>query len=131
MWFYIFRYKKGIIFIDPSYEINDDYEKVILFIKKNYNQFKNKVVIVWYPVLNRNETKNFIDEFKKTGIKDILRIEMPIENDKDESGMTSSGLIILNSHNKTAQNLRGCINELQLCLQNKGNKKRVIVNYLR
>ena len=31
--------KKGIILIDPSYEIKDDYEKVINFLKSNYNIF--------------------------------------------------------------------------------------------
>ena len=56
---------------------------------------------------------------------------MPIENDTNEKGMTGSGLIIINAHKKTAQNLRGTIKELQNCLQLKNNKKRVIVNFLR
>ena len=56
---------------------------------------------------------------------------MPIKNDSEEKGMTGSGLIVLNTHKKTAQSLRGSIKELQSCLQLKDNKKRVIVNYLR
>jgi len=123
--------KKGLVLIDPSYEIKDDYKKVISFVKKNHLIFENKIVIIWYPLINRENTKDFIDQFKKTGIKDILRIELPIENDKEEKGMTGSGLIVFNSHKKTAQNLRGVIVELQRCLQKKDNKKRVIVNYLR
>ena len=123
--------KKGLILIDPSYEIKDDYNKVIKFVTKNYDKFQNKVVLIWYPMLNREETFEFIDKFKKTGIVDILRIEMPIENDKTDRGLTGSGLIVLNSHKKTANNLRGTIKELQTCLQNKENKKRVIVNNLR
>ena len=123
--------KKGIILIDPSYEIKDDYEKIINIIKFNYSKFLNKIVIIWYPILNRKTTNDFIDNFKKTGIKDILRIEMPIDNDTDEKGMTGSGLIVINSHVKTAQSLRGSIKEIQNCLQYKDNKKRVIVNFLR
>jgi 23S rRNA (adenine2030-N6)-methyltransferase len=123
--------KNGIILIDPSYEIKDDYEKVIIFINNNFNQFKNKIVLIWYPILNRNQTNDFIDGFKRTGIRDILRIEMPITNDSEEKGMTGSGLIALNTHKKTALSLRGSIKELQTCLQLKDNKKRVIVNYLR
>ncbi len=123
--------KQGLILIDPSYEIKDDYEKVIKFIKINYEKYLNKVVIIWYPMLNREETNKFIDEFKKTGIENIVRIEMPIENDKIERGMTGSGLIVLNSHKKTAQNLRGTIKELQKCLQKPDNKKNVIVNNVR
>jgi len=45
--------------------------------------------------------------------------------------MTGSGLIALNTHQKTALSLRGSIKELQNCLQLKDNKKRIIVNYLR
>ena len=40
-----------LILIDPSYEIKDDYEKVITFINYNYDQFENKIVLIWYPVL--------------------------------------------------------------------------------
>lgn len=123
--------KKGVILIDPSYEIKDDYQKVITFINLNYNLFQNKIVLIWYPILTRDQTNDFINEFKRTGIKDILRIEMPIKNDSNEKGMTGSGLIALNTHQKTALSLRGTIKELQTCLQLKDNRKRVIVNYLR
>jgi 23S rRNA (adenine2030-N6)-methyltransferase len=123
--------KKGIILIDPSYEIKEDYEKVIDFINNNYTKFNNKIILIWYPLINRDETKKYIDQFKKTGIRDILRIEMPIMNDKEDKGMTGSGLMAINTHKKTAQNLRGTIKELQSCLQINDNKKRVFVNYLR
>ena len=121
--------KKGLVLIDPSYEIKDDYSKVINFVKINYTHFKNKIVMIWYPVLNRLSINEYIDEFKKTGIKDILRIEMPIENDKVEKGMTASGLIVLNTHKKTSRSIRGTITELQNCLHIKDNKKKIIVNY--
>ena len=123
--------KQGIILLDPSYEIKDDYQKIIDFIKNNYSHFNKKIIIIWYPIIYRDNTNNFINEFKKTGIKDILRIEMPIKNDNDEKEMTGSGLIILNTHKKTVQNLRGTIKELQNCLQVKDNKKRIIINFLR
>ena len=123
--------KNGVILIDPSYEIKDDYQKVIDFINVNYSQFEKKIVLIRYPIISREQTNDFINEFKRTGIKDILRVEMPIKNDSDEKGMSGSGLIILNTHNKTANSLRGTIKELQICLQLKDNRKRIIVNYLR
>ena len=123
--------KKGIILIDPSYKDKEDYQKIINLVKNYHSKFENKIVIIWYPVHNRDETNDFIEEFKKTGIQDILRIEMPIKNDNNEKDMTGSGLIVLNSHKKTAQSLRGTIIELQSCLQLKDNKKKIIVNYLR
>ena len=123
--------KKGVILIDPSYEMKNDYAEVLDFINKNYFKFINKILIIWYPILNRLDTNNFIEEFKKTGIKDILRLEMPIKNDNEEKEMTGSGLLVFNSHKKSAQSLRGTINEIQKCLQNKDNKKRTIVNFLR
>ena len=82
-------------------------------------------------MINRSDTNDFIDGFKKTGIQNILRIEMPIQNDNEEINMTGSGLLVFNAHIKTKQSLRGTIIELQKCLQLKENKKKVIVNYLR
>ena len=92
---------------------------------------ENKIVIIWYPVHNRDETNDFIEKIKKTGIQNILRIEMPIQNDNNEKDMTANGLIVLNTHKKTAQSLKGTIIELQSILQLKDNKKRVIVNNLK
>jgi 23S rRNA (adenine2030-N6)-methyltransferase len=123
--------KKGLILIDPSYEIKSDYTKVVEFVNKNYSKLINKIVMIWYPLLSRDLNNEYIESFKKTGIQNILRIEMPIENDNNERGMTGSGLIVLNSHKKTPNNLRGAIKELQGCLQINNNKKRVIVNFLR
>jgi 23S rRNA (adenine2030-N6)-methyltransferase len=123
--------KQGIILLDPSYEIKDDYQKVIDFVKNNYAQFRKKIILIWYPIIYRDQTNDFINEFKKTGIRDILRIEMPIQNDNEERGMTGSGLIVLNAHKKTIQNLRGTVKELQSGLQAKDNKKRIIINFLR
>ena len=123
--------KNGLILIDPSYEIKDDYKEVINFINQNYDEYSNKIILIWYPILNRGDTNEFINEFKKTGIKNILRIEMPIKNDEIDKGMTGSGLIVLNTHKNTAQNLRGSIIELQNCLKMEGNRKKVFVNYLR
>ena len=127
----ISKEKNGIILIDPSYEIKEDYEKVINFINKNYSKLEKMIIIIWYPIINRENTNDYINEFKRTGIKDILRIEMPLDNDSIERGMTGSGLIIINTHLKTANSLRGTIKELQNCLQKKDNKKRIIVNNLR
>ena len=123
--------KKGVVLIDPSYKNNNDYLKVINLVKNYHLQFENKIVIIWYPVHNRDETNDFIEKFKKTGIQNILRIEMPIQNDNNEKNITGSGLIVLNAHKKTAQNLKVTIIELQSILQLKDNKKRIIVNNLR
>ena len=123
--------KRGIILIDPSYEEKNDKEKIISLITKNYEQLKNNIIIVWYPIINRSDRNDFIDGFKKSGIQNILLIEMPIQNDNEEIDMTGSGLLVFNTRNKTNQKLRGTISELQKCLQLKENKKRIIVNYLR
>ena len=125
------KQKKGIILIDPSYEAKDDYEKVINLITNSYHQLENKIIIIWYPIINRMNTNEFIEVFKKTGIQNILRIEMPIQNDNNEVDMTGSGVLVFNSHNQTDKNIRGTIKELQKCLQFKENKKKIIVNYLR
>ena len=123
--------KKGIILIDPSYEEKDDYIKAINLITNNYDHFKNMLIIIWYPIIDMIKTNKFIDGFKKTGIKNILRIEMPIKNDNEETIMSGSGLLVFNSHKKVYKSLRKTIIELQKCLQYKGNKKKVVVSHLR
>ena len=59
-----------LVLIDPSYEIKNEYDKVLKLISHNYRQFPNVCFMIWYPVL-QNE-KHIIFENKMRDL--ILKI---------------------------------------------------------
>lgn len=88
--------KRGLIFIDPSYEVKEDYSRVVETLAKAYRRFATGVYCLWYPVVRRETVDNLMAELAETGIRKQLRIEHCILPDSEELGMTGSGLLFIN-----------------------------------
>ncbi|GAB4259249.1 MAG: 23S rRNA (adenine(2030)-N(6))-methyltransferase RlmJ [Methylomicrobium sp.] len=88
--------KRGLIFIDPSYEVKDDYARVVDTIAGAYRRFATGVYCLWYPVIRRDATERLMSDLAATGIRKQLRIEHCIASDHEEPGMTGSGLLWIN-----------------------------------
>jgi len=98
--------------IDPSYEIKDDFEKVINTLKILNNNFFNLTAIIWYPVLNIENNDLFIENIRKIGSDRITRIELPLKKYNEEIGMKGSGIILFDGNNFLINNIKECVREL-------------------
>lgn len=88
--------RRGLILIDPSYEIKTDYQQVAQTIIKAYKRFSTGTYMLWYPVVNRAQTEAMFALLKSSGIRKQLRIEQGIKPDSNEMGMTAAGLWVIN-----------------------------------
>ncbi|HRD68762.1 MAG TPA: 23S rRNA (adenine(2030)-N(6))-methyltransferase RlmJ [Legionella sp.] len=87
--------KRGLIFIDPSYEIKEEYKDIPAAMKQAYNRFSTGVYCLWYPVVNRKLTEQLIRRLQDIGAKDNLRLEFNLTM-APKDGMTGAGLWIIN-----------------------------------
>ena len=87
--------KRGLILVDPSYEIKTDYERVFETIAKAYKKSPTCIYAIWYPVVDRGLIKQLEKKFITSGIKRIEQYELGICADLHK-GMTASGLIVIN-----------------------------------
>ena len=104
--------EKTLVLIDPSYEIKDDFEKVIITLKKMEEKFSNLTALIWYPVINITDNDLFIEKIRKIGSSKITRVELPIKKYNDEPGMKGSGVIIYNGSKFLIHNIKNCLKEL-------------------
>ena len=88
--------RRGLILIDPSYEVKAEYGKVIEALQTAYRHFATGIYALWYPVLERAETERFLQRIKETAIPKQLRIEHCIAGDGAVRGMTGSGMLFIN-----------------------------------
>lgn len=88
--------RRGLIFIDPSYEVKEDYYLVVETLTKAYRLFSTGVFCLWYPVIRRETTEQLMTDLAVTGIRKQLRIEQCVFPDSGERGMTGSGLVLIN-----------------------------------
>ncbi|MDG6896094.1 23S rRNA (adenine(2030)-N(6))-methyltransferase RlmJ [Volucribacter amazonae] len=88
--------RRGLILIDPPYELKQDYEWVVDAIEEGYKRFATGIYAIWYPVVLRQQTKRMINGLRQTGINKILQIELAVAPDNQQRGMTASGMIVIN-----------------------------------
>ena len=123
--------KNYFVFIDPSYELKDDFNKVDFILNNIDNLFSKSKIIIWYPVLNILENDAFIQNIRKKGISNIINVEIPIMKYGDNIGMQGSGLLLINFTNRSIiKNLKEVINEIQNILKQVENSTRSKLRYL-
>jgi len=87
---------RGMILIDPSYEIKSDYNLVIETLIQMHKRFATGTYALWYPVVERSRNKQLEKAIKTSGIKNVQLFELGIKTDTHEHGMTASGMIVVN-----------------------------------
>ncbi len=106
--------EKNLVLIDPSYEIKDDFDKVVHTLEILDKNYSNLTAIIWYPVLNIENNDLFIDNIRRLGSNRITRIELPLKKYNEEIGMKGSGIILFDGSNFLINNIKQCVKELYL-----------------
>lgn len=88
--------KRGLILIDPSYEIKSDYEEVVSVLTAAHRRFAIGTYALWYPVVDRERIDKLESDLKATGIKNIQQFELGLKEDSAGHGMTAAGMIVIN-----------------------------------
>ncbi len=87
---------RGLILIDPSYEIKTDYQSIVDTLIQMHKRFATGTYALWYPVVDRTRNQHLELALKQSAIKNIQLFELGISADTAEKGMTSSGMIVIN-----------------------------------
>lgn len=88
--------RRGLVLIDPSYEIKSDYSEVMKTLIQMHKRFATGTYALWYPVIERARNAALEMTFKKSGISNIVLFELGVSPDNSGRGMNASGMIIIN-----------------------------------
>ncbi|VXC00064.1 23S rRNA (adenine(2030)-N(6))-methyltransferase RlmJ [Massilia sp. 9I] len=89
--------RRALVLIDPPYEVKDDYKKVRDALEEALGRFPSGMYAVWYPVLQRMESRQFPDKLKRLPAKEWLNVTLTVSTPgPDGIGLHSSGMFILN-----------------------------------
>ena len=88
--------RRGLVLMDPPYEIKEDYQKVVETLEHAYRRFATGTYLIWYPVVDRARTAAMERALKRTRIKNMQLFELGTEADKPGRGMTASGMVVVN-----------------------------------
>jgi 23S rRNA (adenine2030-N6)-methyltransferase len=103
--------RRGLVLIDPSYEIKNDYGRVSACIQESLKKFATGTFMVWYPVIPRPEAhelprrlKTLTNQAGKPWLHATLNIGQSPERAKTHTpgekqlrpGLTASGVFLVN-----------------------------------
>ncbi|WP_028294172.1 23S rRNA (adenine(2030)-N(6))-methyltransferase RlmJ [Oceanobacter kriegii] len=88
--------RRGLVLIDPPYEIKTDYQTVVETVEKAHRRMATATYAIWYPVVDRDRIDEMERQFRKTGIRNIQMFELGLQSDTEGRGMTSSGMLVVN-----------------------------------
>lgn len=88
--------RRGLVLIDPSYELKEEYGKVVEHVKQLHRKFATGVYAIWYPIADPERTAFLLRRMRSSGIKRIVQLELGVTRDHREPGMTGTGMIVIN-----------------------------------
>ncbi len=105
--------KRAVVLIDPSYELTDDYTRVVRAVADIHKRMPTAQVLLWYPVVQRAQTDRMLAALLRTSVKDLWQFELGLEPDTDTHGMTACGMLALNPPWTLPAQLRNCLPLIQ------------------
>jgi 23S rRNA (adenine2030-N6)-methyltransferase len=91
--------RRGVVIIDPAYEDKRDYARVVMALKESLARFATGTFLIWYPLLQRNESIQLAGRLKKLApdwLNVTLTVKAPSANANGGWGMHGSGMFVVN-----------------------------------
>ena len=89
--------RRALVLIDPPYEDKQDYRRVAAALREGLKRFAGGVYAVWYPQLQRAESKQLPGQLKEIPAKNWLHVALSVRAPgADGFGMCGSGMFIVN-----------------------------------
>jgi 23S rRNA (adenine2030-N6)-methyltransferase len=89
--------RRGLMLIDPSYELKADYADLPVLIAKIHAKWNVGVIALWYPILTSGAHFPMLSELERAGFPKVLRHEVRFPPAREGHGMIGSGIFIVNT----------------------------------
>jgi 23S rRNA (adenine2030-N6)-methyltransferase len=107
--------RRGVVLMDPSYELKTDYAKVLTAVREGLERFADGVFLVWYPQLQLLESAQLAQRLKAaadaSAKKGWLHVRLTVQQQSDIRGfgMLGSGMFVINPPFTLHDDLQACM----------------------
>jgi 23S rRNA (adenine2030-N6)-methyltransferase len=88
--------RRALVLIDPSYELKQDYMRVVDHVRALHRRFATGVYAVWYPLVEARRVKTLEKAFISSGMRRIHLYEVCLSAHHTGRRMTGAGMIVVN-----------------------------------
>ncbi|RYE06477.1 MAG: 23S rRNA (adenine(2030)-N(6))-methyltransferase RlmJ [Rickettsiaceae bacterium] len=73
-----FKEKRGMIFLDPPYEVKNEFDKLLAALRIIQHRSVNTCCMIWYPIKEESVINAFYHELKSLKFAEILQIDFEL-----------------------------------------------------
>lgn len=88
--------RRGLVLVDPSYELKEEYVRVVEHLQKLHRKFATGVYAIWYPIADPERTALLLRRLRASGVPRVLRLELGVTRGHQQPGMTGTGMLVVN-----------------------------------
>lgn len=88
--------RRGVVLIDPPFEEPGELDRMLQAISEAMVRFETGIVLLWYPIKDRQVTARFIEQVQNLGLPKVLSTELYLRTPRDPDRLNGSGLVIVN-----------------------------------
>jgi len=102
--------RRAAVLIDPSYEGNGDYGRVVATLREALARFAEGVYMVWYPQVSKLEAAKLPKRLEALAPKGWLHARLSVQQpDAQGFGLAGSGMFVVNPPHSLAAQLLGVL----------------------
>jgi len=90
------REKRGLVLIDPAFELRDEYERLVQGVSAAWKRWPTGIYAIWYPIQSMSLVTRLHEMILNSGIRKGLCAELTIRPADQRSGLNGSGMLIIN-----------------------------------
>ncbi|MEP7303345.1 MAG: 23S rRNA (adenine(2030)-N(6))-methyltransferase RlmJ, partial [Caldimonas sp.] len=89
--------RRAAVLVDPSYEGNGDYGRVVATLREALARFAQGVYMVWYPQVSKLEAASLPKRLEALAPKGWLHVRLSVQQpDAQGYGLAGSGMFVIN-----------------------------------
>jgi len=102
--------RRAVVLIDPSYEGNGDYGRVVATLREALARFAAGTYLVWYPQVSKVEAAELPRRLEALAPKGWLNVRLSVQQpDAKGYGLAGSGVFVINPPHTLRESLEGVL----------------------
>ncbi|MGI3168778.1 23S rRNA (adenine(2030)-N(6))-methyltransferase RlmJ [Pseudooceanicola sp. C21-150M6] len=89
--------RRGLMLIDPSFEVKADYDTIPKFIGRVHRAWNVGIIALWYPILKDARHRGMVRGIEAQGLPKLVKSEVSFPPVREGHGMVGSGLTVVNA----------------------------------
>lgn len=122
--------RRGLVLVDPPFEDRADFARLAEALTAAHRKWSSGTFMLWYPIKTREGPDGLLRRLGRLGIAKILRSELVVGPQREDAGLSGSGLIVVNPPYTLERDLRVLLPALSRILAREPHPARRRLDWL-